>query len=103
LGLKAYPVSPTIAPREIKITEKPTTKLKEWRNTGTRIPLASNISGPYRLARYTGTIGSTHGERKDNNPPLKAMTSDIFSTAIYNIMYLVEISSLNEKSDIKGY
>jgi len=65
----------------MKIIEKPTTKLREWRNIGTRIPvlLALNISGPAKLARYTGTKGTTQGDRKDNSPALKATIIDIFS------------------------
>ncbi|MBA7703274.1 hypothetical protein ES703_112056 [subsurface metagenome] len=41
--------------------------------------LASNISGPARLARYTGTKGSTQGDKKDNSPATKAATNAILS------------------------
>ena len=44
-----------------------------------RLTLGSNISGPYRLAKYTGTKGNTHGERKDNSPAPKANKGDAFS------------------------
>ena len=65
--------------------ENPTTKLREFKNMCTLLRLAagSSIPGPQILARYTGTIGSTHGERKDNNPPLKATISDTFSLTTY--------------------
>ena len=39
--------------------------------------LASNISGPAKLARYTGTRGSTQGDKKDNRPALKAARIEI--------------------------
>ncbi|GAI29777.1 unnamed protein product [marine sediment metagenome] len=75
----ANPVSPAIAPIVVKIREKPTTKLREWRNIGRRFPVtrSPNISGPTKLARYTGTKGKTQGDRKDNSPALKATTIDI--------------------------
>jgi len=41
------------------------------------LALASNISGPARLARYTGTRGSTQGDKKDNRPALKAARSEM--------------------------
>jgi len=113
LGLKANPVRPATVPKAIKIAEKPPIKLSECRNRGIRILaiLASYIAGPYRLARYTGTIGSTHGERKDNKPALRATTIDIFSgiilqttsmlvNLIYSITYLVEISSRAESINL---
>jgi len=70
-----------MAPIVTKIREKPKTKLREWRNTGRRMPvlLASNISGPTKLAKYTGTNGNTQGDRKDNSPALKATIIDILS------------------------
>ncbi|KPK20982.1 MAG: hypothetical protein AMJ70_07365, partial [Dehalococcoidia bacterium SG8_51_3] len=82
LGLMANPVSPAIAPMMVKTSEKPKTKLSECRNVGRRIPAlrALNSSGPTKLAKYTGTSGKTHGDRKDNNPAVKAMATDIFST-----------------------
>ena len=46
------------------------------------VALSSNISGPTKLARYTGTSGSTQGDRKDNSPALKANKNDI-SSIIY--------------------
>ena len=39
-------------------------------------------SGLYRMERYTGTMGSTQGERKDTNPAPKATKSGIFSITI---------------------
>jgi len=83
LGLIAKPVKPAIAPRVIKIMEKPITKLSEWRNRGTRLLTTpvSNISGPYRLERYTGTKGTTQGDRKDSNPALKAATIEMLGIA----------------------
>ena len=76
LGLIAKPVSPAIAPKVTKIIEKPMTKLSEWRNMVSRFLLGpvSNISGPYKLAKYTGTSGTTQGDRKDSTPALKAAT-----------------------------
>jgi len=42
-----------------------------------------------RLARYTGTRGSTQGERKDSNPAPKATNNDIFPIiTAYSITYL---------------
>jgi hypothetical protein len=75
----ANPVSPAIAPIVVKIREKPITKLREWRNIGRRFTVtrSPNISGPTKLARYTGTKGNTQGDRKDNSPALKATTIDI--------------------------
>jgi len=74
LGLMARPVKPAIAPKVTKTREKPITKLSEWRNKGRRLLAApvSSISGPYKLARYTGTKGTTQGDRKDSTPALKA-------------------------------
>ena len=44
---------------------------------------------PHRLARYTGTRGSTQGERKDSNPAPKATNNDIFPViTAYSITYL---------------
>jgi hypothetical protein len=48
-----------------------------------RLTLGSNISGPYKLAKYTGTKGNTHGERKDNSPAPKANKGDAFSIINY--------------------
>lgn len=79
LGLMARPVRPAIAPKVTKTREKPITKLSEWRNKG-RCLLAvpvSSISGPYKLARYTGTKGTTQGDKKDSTPALKAATIEI--------------------------
>jgi len=42
----------------------------------------SRISGPHRLAKYTGTKGSTQGDTKEANPAPKAAKSDI-SSIIY--------------------
>ena len=36
------------------------------------VGLVLNISGPHRLARYTGTKGMTQGDSKDSRPALKA-------------------------------
>jgi len=72
----------------MKIREKPMTKLREWRNRGMRILVtpAPNISGPAKVARYTGTRGKTHGDRKDNSPALKATIIDTFSILTDNFM-----------------
>ena len=74
-------------------------KLREWKNTGMRMPVAfsCNTSGPARLARYTGTKGTTQGDRKDNSPALKATIIDIFSILIANLM-LINLK-LNIKSN----
>ena len=48
--------------------------------------LGSSISGPARLARYTGTKGNTQGVAKDRRPAPKAAQSDKSST-IYIISY----------------
>jgi hypothetical protein len=65
----------------VKAMLKPMTKLREWRNTGICLFLSpgSSISGPHRLAKYTGTKGSTQGDKKDNSPAPKAIQSGIFS------------------------
>jgi len=79
----ARPASPALAPMIVKTMVKPMTKLSEWRNIGMclLLALASNISGPARLARYTGTRGRTQGDRKESSPATNANTneSDIFS------------------------
>ncbi|MBA7663553.1 hypothetical protein ES703_71598 [subsurface metagenome] len=51
--MMANPVSPAIAPMVVKTSEKPKTKLSEWRKIGRRMPVlfASKSSGPTRLAR----------------------------------------------------
>lgn len=75
------PARPTTAPRAVKTMEKPTTKLSEWRNMVTRLlaALVSNISGPARLAKYTGTRGSTQGDTKEAIPAAKAIKNDVCS------------------------
>jgi hypothetical protein len=95
----AKPANPATAPSVMKTRENPTTKLREWQNIWIRLRSAagSSMPGPHMLTRYTGTIGNTHGERKDKSPPLKATTSDIFSAAIiYSIMYLGKVSSVSD-------
>ena len=39
----------------------------------------SRISGPHRLAKYTGTKGSTQGDTKEASPAPKATNNDISS------------------------
>ncbi len=46
----------------------------------------SRISGPHKLAKYTGTNGITQGDAKETNPAPKAAKSDIFPT-IYTETY----------------
>ena len=77
----ANPISPAPIPKMMKTVENPITKLREWRNMEKRFlaKLDSNISGPHKLARYTGTKGSTQGDKKDSNPALKATRRDICS------------------------
>jgi len=85
----------------MKTSENPTTKLRELKKIWALLlsAVGSSIPGPHMLTRYTGTIGNTHGDRKDNSPPLKATTSDIFSvTIIYSIIYVVKISTDTEDS-----
>ena len=97
-ALMANPANPAAAPRAVKTMEKPITKLREWKNMGKRflLTVGSNISGPHRLARYTGTRGSTQGEKNDTNPALKAITIDAFSvTIIHSIMYPPKVSSIH--------
>jgi len=45
----------------------------------------SSISGPARLARYIGTIGSMQGVAKETNPALKAAHIEILLSNIYPI------------------
>jgi len=42
----------------------------------------SRISGPHRLAKYTGTSGSTQGDTKEASPAPKAAKSDMFSISV---------------------
>jgi len=79
---------PAPAPRITKTKENPITKLIECRKTGRRRlrDVVSSISGPLKLARYTGTNGNTQGEIKDSSPALKAMGSDVCSIIYYKIM-----------------
>ena len=83
------PIRLALTPMIMKITEKPTTKLREWRNMERwlLVIVASNISGPARLARYTGTRGSTQGDRKDSNPAVKATKGDKCS-----IIYIMTVT-----------
>ena len=55
--------------------------------------LESRISGPHRLAKYTGTKGSTQGDRKDKSPAPKATKSGICSI-IYanNNLMLIDVA-----------
>ena len=85
-----------IEPKLMKTRENPRTKLRELKKIWTLLlsVAGSSMPGPHMLTRYTGTIGSTHGERKDRSPPLKATISNILSvTIIYSIMYLRKVSS----------
>ena len=41
------------------------------------------ISGPHRLAKYTGTSGSTQGDINEANPAAKAAKSEM-SSIIYS-------------------
>ncbi len=77
----ANPTNPATAPKRVKTTENPITKLSEWRNIGRDLlsVLASKISGPARLARYTGTKGITQGDKKLTSPAPKATKNGIFS------------------------
>jgi len=81
---------PAPAPRITKTRENPITKLSECRKIGRRRrgAVVSSISGPLKLARYTGTNGNTQGEIKDIKPALKAIGRDICSTIYFKIMLL---------------
>lgn len=64
------PISPAKAPSRVNTREKPITKLRACKNIGRRIFFASplNTSPPIKLARYTGTSGSTQGDTKESRP-----------------------------------
>lgn len=68
---------------------------------GARLRLApgSNISGPYKLAKYTGTRGNTQGERKDSSPAPKANKADAFSI-IYSCDNLI-LSDFNLRYQVR--
>jgi len=90
----ANPTNPATAPKRVKTTENPITKLSEWRNIGRdlRSVLTSKISGPARLARYTGTKGITQGDRKLTSPAPKAIRIDIFSIIYFTtILMLIDL------------
>jgi len=55
-----------------------------------RWTLGSNISGPHKLARYTGTRGNTQGDRKDASPAPKATRSGIGS--VISRLMLIELA-----------
>ena len=78
---------------------------------GKRNPAAlpSNISGPQRLARYTGTKGSTQGDKKDKSPAPKAIKAGMCSIT-YSDSYLMLIDlgrniklRTTDKEDNAGY
>ncbi|MBT9166422.1 MAG: hypothetical protein DDT25_01107 [Chloroflexi bacterium] len=75
----ANPVSPAAVPRAINTIENPATKIRVWKR-GVRKPtpaLRSSTEAPARFARYTGTNGSTQGERKERTPAPKEIKSEI--------------------------
>lgn len=49
----------------------------------------SRISGPQRLAKYTGTNGNTQGDTKEANPAPKAAKSDTFPTIYIKTCFML--------------
>src|SRR5262245_43364357 len=73
----SWPAALNEAPSATNTTEKPTTNVTAWVSTRRRIAAVRSFDRsatdlPVMKDRYDGNSGSTHGDRNENNPALKA-------------------------------